>query len=105
MIVFQPIGYRDYKRHLEVNFKSIHIDLIKQGDMRIYLDDKEAHKVAKLESFKNQEWDYVAFVIQYCLEDEFMKCLMELSNIDTRDFFNKRPLFVPPKVEIKLILH
>lgn len=95
MIVFQPIGYRDYKKHFESKLKKIPHELIERGDFKIYFNDDEAHRVAELESGRNKEWDYIGYVIQYCLQDEYIKRLKKLNNIDESLWWITKPLTVP----------
>lgn len=95
MIVFQPIGYRDYKRLHALEFKKIPCELIERGDFKLYFNDNEAHRAAELEGAENQEWDYIGYVIQYFLEDDYIAHLKRENNIDESIQEIARPLIVP----------
>lgn len=101
LIVFQPIGYRDYKKHFQLELKKIPHELIERGDFILYFDDEEAYRIAKVESSINEEWEYIGYVIQYCLQEEYVKHLMKLNYND--ESFLRVPIAHAESINLAMI--
>lgn len=95
MIAFRPIGIIEYNMNVQLGFKTIPAELIEQGNFKLYFDDLEAHRIAKLECVNNLEWGYTSFVIQYCIDENYLDDLRNTQNQGSKESLIKETVLIP----------